>query len=72
VTPAAPLHVGDTVRLRKPHPCGGRDWSVARAADDVVLDCLTCGRRILLPRDEFERRCVAHTPAIAPVPETRA
>jgi len=70
--PAAPLGVGDTVRLRKPHPCGGRDWTVARATDDVVLDCRTCGRRVLLPRDEFERRCVAHTPASDATPETPA
>ena len=48
--------VGDQARLKKPHPCGGYDWEVTRIGADIGLRCRKCGRRILLPRDEFERR----------------
>ncbi len=53
-----PLHfeIGDRLRLRKPHPCGGYDWEVVRLGADIGLRCETCGRRVLLPRTEVERR----------------
>jgi hypothetical protein len=53
-----PLHleIGDRLRLRKPHPCGGYDWEVVRLGADIGLRCETCGRRVLLPRAEVERR----------------
>jgi hypothetical protein len=50
------VHVGDTVRLRKPHPCGGDTWEVTRIGTDVGLRCLTCGRTLLLRRMLFRRR----------------
>ncbi len=54
--PILPLAVNDLVRLRKPHPCGGTDWRIVRLGADVGLRCVTCGRRVLLPRVEAERR----------------
>jgi hypothetical protein len=50
------VHVGDVVRLRKPHPCGGCNWSVVRLGADIGLRCTTCQHRVLLPRSVFERR----------------
>ena len=50
------VHLGDVVRLRKGHPCGGTDWSVTRLGADIGLRCLTCEHRVLLPRSQFERR----------------
>ena len=50
------FHVGDIIRLRKPHPCGGYDWDVVRIGADIGLRCVTCGHRVLLPRSEVERR----------------
>ena len=65
--PPLPLAVGDQVRLRKPHPCGSTDWHVVRLGADIGLKCDGCGRRVLLPRAEAERRIkkvLAHaTPA---------
>jgi hypothetical protein len=57
--PVLPLSVDDIVRLRKTHPCGGRDWRVARVGADIGLVCTTCGRRILLDRRDAERGIVA-------------
>jgi hypothetical protein len=53
------VHVGDVVRLRKTHACGGTDWSVVRLGADIGLRCSTCQHRILLPRSQFERRLKA-------------
>jgi hypothetical protein len=50
------VHVGDVVRLRKAHPCGGTDWQITRVGADIGLRCLGCGRYVLLPRDVFRRR----------------
>lgn len=48
--------LGDRVRLRKPHPCGGDIWQVTRIGSDIRLRCLTCGRVILLRWEQFRRR----------------
>ncbi|HRX03248.1 MAG: DUF951 domain-containing protein [Anaerolineae bacterium] len=50
------IRLGDVVRLRKPHPCGGYNWDVVRLGADIGLQCNTCGRRVLLTRHEFARR----------------
>jgi hypothetical protein len=47
------IRLEDIVRLRKPHPCGGTDWRVVRLGTDIGLICLTCGRRVLIPRGKF-------------------
>ena len=56
--PAAPLHLqlGDVVQMRKPHPCGGDTWRIVRLGAEIGIRCLTCGRKVLLPRSTFERR----------------
>jgi len=48
--------MGDVVRLRKSHPCGGYEWQVVRLGADIGIVCQTCRRRVLLPRREFEKR----------------
>lgn len=50
------IALGDIVRLRKPHPCGGYAWEVVRLGVDIGLVCQTCRHRILLPRGEFNKR----------------
>lgn len=50
------IQVGDTVRMRKPHPCGGTDWQISRIGADIGMKCLTCGHRVMLTRHDFEKR----------------
>jgi len=50
------FRMGDVVRLRKPHPCGGFDWKVTRLGADIGLRCTSCGRRVLLERRVLEKR----------------
>ncbi|MEX0763105.1 MAG: DUF951 domain-containing protein [Dehalococcoidia bacterium] len=58
-----PFGVGDRITLKKPHPCGGREWEVYRIGADIGLKCLTCDRRVMLVRREVERRMIARTAA---------
>ncbi|HLH79580.1 MAG TPA: DUF951 domain-containing protein [Chthonomonas sp.] len=51
-----PIKMGMTVQLRKQHPCGGDLWTVTRVGADIAAVCLRCRRRVMLPREEFERR----------------
>jgi len=50
------IRLGDVVRLRKQHPCGGFEWQVVRLGADIGIRCRTCSRRILLERSVFEKR----------------
>ena len=53
-----PFLLGDVVRLRRPHPCGGETWLVDRLGADVGLRCRTCARHVLLERRTLEHRLV--------------
>jgi hypothetical protein len=53
---AQEINLGDVVRLKKVHPCGGYDWRVVRLGADIGIKCLKCGRRVILARGFFERR----------------
>jgi hypothetical protein len=57
--PVLELLLGDVVRLRRRHPCGGDSWLVDRLGADIGLRCTTCGRHVLLERRALERRVVA-------------
>ena len=50
------IKLGDVVRLKKVHPCGGYEWQVVRLGADIGIKCLKCGRHILLKRSVLERR----------------
>ena len=53
---AMTVAVGMKVRLRKQHPCGSDEWTVTRTGADVGMVCSGCGRRVMLEREDFERR----------------
>lgn len=54
--PVLELYLGDVVRLRRRHPCGGETWLVDRLGADIGLRCETCGRHVLVERPSLERR----------------
>jgi hypothetical protein len=56
--PVLTLLLGDVVRLRRAHACGGSTWLVDRLGADIGLRCETCGRHVLLERRTLERRLV--------------
>jgi len=54
--PITPIRMGDSVKLKKPHPCGANEWTVIRLGADIGLRCEGCERSVLLERFEFDRR----------------
>ena len=78
--PALELFLGDVVRLRRAHPCGGTDWLVDRLGADIGLRCQRCGRHVLLDRRQLELRLSsfvsrgdpAMSAAVAPRPALEA
>lgn len=57
--PYTDIRLGDTVRMRKPHPCGNDEWIVVRLGADIGIQCNKCHRRVLLPRSQFTRQVKA-------------
>jgi len=52
----AELGLGDIVKLKKPHPCGGIEWRVVRLGADIGIQCLRCHRRVLIERPLLEKK----------------
>ncbi|MGI6422163.1 MAG: DUF951 domain-containing protein [Syntrophomonadaceae bacterium] len=50
------FHLGDIVRMKKKHPCGSYHWEVTRMGADIKIKCQGCGRMVMLPRLQFEKR----------------
>lgn len=47
--------VGDTLELKKNHPCGEKRFTVMRTGSDIRIVCLGCGRDMTLPREKLEK-----------------
>lgn len=55
---------GEVYRMRRQHPCGSWEFRVYRTGADIGLECVQCGRRVMLDRRRFEARVRARvTPA---------
>lgn len=48
--------IGDIVRTKKAHPCGGNLWEVTRVGADMKIRCCQCGRIVMLDREKFTKR----------------
>ena len=49
------ISVGDLVEMKKPHPCGGKEFEILRVGMDFKIRCLTCGREVMAPRSKLEK-----------------
>ena len=47
--------VGDTLVMKKPHPCGDNRFKVARCGSDVRIICLSCSRDVTVERLKLEK-----------------
>ena len=52
---AMDVRVGDTLKMKKPHPCGSFEWRVLRSGMDFRLKCLGCGHEVLITRAKAEK-----------------
>ena len=48
--------VGDKVVLKKGHPCGENLWEVIKLGADIRIKCTKCGRIVIIPRIEFNKK----------------
>lgn len=49
------VRIGDTLTMKKPHPCGAKEMLVLRCGMDFRLRCVGCGREFLVPRLKIEK-----------------
>lgn len=49
------IRVGDKLTMKKPHPCGTKDWLVLRIGADFRLRCLGCGHEVMVERFKIEK-----------------
>ncbi|MEG1427683.1 MAG: DUF951 domain-containing protein [Oscillospiraceae bacterium] len=49
------VQVGDILQLKKPHPCGSKEFTVLRVGMDFKICCSGCGREVMLPRLKCEK-----------------
>ena len=49
------VRVGDRLWMKKPHPCGSREFLVLRVGMDFKLRCAGCGHEVMTPRSKVER-----------------
>ena len=50
-----PLSVGDRVKLKKKHPCGGDLFRILRVGSEIKIVCETCSKDLTIDRVKFER-----------------
>ena len=48
--------LGSIVTMKKDHPCGSNEWEVVRMGADIKIKCNKCGRSIMLPRIDFNKK----------------
>ena len=49
------MQINDKLILKKKHPCGGYVWTIIGMGADVRLKCDTCGRIVMIPRDQINK-----------------
>jgi hypothetical protein len=49
------IRIGDILKMKKPHPCGSKDFDVLRIGMDFKIRCRGCGHEIMLPRVKCEK-----------------
>lgn len=49
------INIGDTLKLKKQHPCGSKEWEVLRVGADFRIKCKGCGHQIMIARKLLEK-----------------
>ena len=48
--------IGTIVVMKKAHPCGTNEWEIVRVGADIKIKCCNCGRVVLIPRIDFNKK----------------
>ena len=49
------IRIGDTLEMKKNHPCGSNTFKVIRSGMDFKLECTGCGHVVMVPRLKAEK-----------------
>ena len=49
------VQVGDTIIMKKSHPCGSEKFTVTRVGMDFKIKCEKCGHEVMVPRVKAEK-----------------
>lgn len=49
------VRVNDVLLMKKPHPCGAKEFTVLRSGMDFKLRCNGCGHEIMVARNKIEK-----------------
>ena len=49
------VQVGDILQMKKPHPCGSKEFEITRLGVDYKLRCKGCGREIMIARIKADK-----------------
>ena len=49
-------NIGSLLVLKKGHPCGENLWEVVKLGADIRLKCAKCGRIVIIPRIELNKK----------------
>lgn len=48
--------LGSKVIMKKSHPCGGNEWEITRTGVDIKIQCIKCGRSVMMNKIDFDKR----------------
>ncbi|MDD7358150.1 MAG: DUF951 domain-containing protein [Eubacterium coprostanoligenes] len=49
------IQIGDILTVKKPHPCGSKEFEVLRIGADFKIKCLGCGHLVTVARSKIEK-----------------
>ena len=49
------FQVGDIVELKKPHPCGSKQFKILRVGGEMRIACLGCSHDMTIDRVKLEK-----------------
>ena len=49
------INIGDTLVMKKNHPCGCNTFDVLRSGMDFKIKCEKCGHEVMVPRVKAEK-----------------
>lgn len=55
MTKIIPFKTNDLIELKKPHPCGTKEFKILRVGGEMRIVCLGCGRDMTIDRLKLEK-----------------
>jgi len=61
-----PYHIGDTLDMKKTHPCGSKQFTVVKPGVEMRIKCAGCGHEVFIDRRKLDKSVKAVRAAIPP------